>query len=118
MKQSQIMKDARALITNEGNWIKGKYAADKDGRGVRPLSEDAVCFCMLGAIRKVIGCHTETEAKRKAKDLWEGLRMNLPEYCQSNYDEPVIHRLNDIGGHAAVLQHMDNVAAYLEGKGL
>lgn len=56
MKTSEILIKAKEVIVNPENWIKHYYAYDKNrspvGRGTHP---DAVCFCSVGALQKVIG---------------------------------------------------------------
>lgn len=109
-QQAKIIRDARALITNPGNWTTLRYARTKQGHGTDPTFPDAVCFCMLGAIRKA-GCFRgDGIARAQAPEMWEALGMNLPGGIA------FVHTFNDTYGHKAVLQHMDNVAAYLERK--
>lgn len=55
MDTVQILKDARALIADEKNWIQGYYSCDADHAYVLPDTPEAFCFCALGAILKVSG---------------------------------------------------------------
>lgn len=42
----------RELFNNKDKWTKGLYARDKDGFSVDPEGSNAVCFCLVGALRK------------------------------------------------------------------
>lgn len=52
MTPKEVLIAARALISDPGKWTRGDYAIDKDGKTVSVLSQDATCWCALGAIRK------------------------------------------------------------------
>jgi len=49
MKPSEILIAARALVDTPDKWTKGSYAKDGQGRQVPSYSEQAQCFCTLGA---------------------------------------------------------------------
>lgn len=46
---------ARALIDTPDKWLKGHWARDADGGQVFPTNPDAVCYCLVGAIRACDG---------------------------------------------------------------
>lgn len=48
MNTLDVLIAARAKI--EQGWTQGKMARDNDGVSVRPLSDDATCWCAAGAI--------------------------------------------------------------------
>lgn len=50
-----ILQNARNLLTPEGAWIQGAFAADFNGENVLPSDKRAVCWCALGAIAREIG---------------------------------------------------------------
>lgn len=54
-KPSQQLRAARKLLTARSRWTKGYYARNLQGEITEPNSRDAVCFCSLGAMRKVSG---------------------------------------------------------------
>ena len=45
-----IVKEAERLI--RAGWTKGTFARDKAGQGVNPISPQATCFCVLGALTR------------------------------------------------------------------
>ena len=49
----EILIAARAIIAEEKNWAQEAYAKDKDGMFTGVGSSNAVCFCSIGAIRKI-----------------------------------------------------------------
>jgi len=48
----------RELLTDESKWTKRFYAVDSNGEPLPPRSENAVSWCILGAINK---CYTTEE---------------------------------------------------------
>ena len=53
MKTSEILIAAKALIDEPGKWTQGTYARNSDMEEVDSYSEDAVCFCSIGAIYRI-----------------------------------------------------------------
>lgn len=53
MKTSELLIQAKSLIDSPEKWTQQVYARDKDGRTVLVDSEEAVCFCSLGSLRKM-----------------------------------------------------------------
>lgn len=83
MKRSEILTQARDLISDPARWTRGVYARDAEGRETASRSESAVCWCVHGAIRKVTGSVYDT--------LFSGryAQAALPE----GYSE--VHEFND-----------------------
>lgn len=101
MKNSEILIKAKEVISNPENWIQGYFAFDKNkspvGRGDNP---DAVCFCSIGALQKVVvgdsgnvllDIHKVREVK-KVLDIAAG--SNIVDY-------------NDTHTHSAVMEVWD-----------
>lgn len=55
MNVLEALQGARELIATPDKWTQGHIARDKDGEPCDVLSEDAVCFCAIGALYKVVG---------------------------------------------------------------
>ena len=53
-KQATALRAAADLIEPEGAWFQGEYALDAWSYPCSPLDEDAVCWCAMGAIRRVL----------------------------------------------------------------
>lgn len=60
MKHIEILKEVRAILDNPENWIKGAFARNSEGYVVNASSDDATCFCSLGAVRKA--CNNKINA--------------------------------------------------------
>lgn len=58
------LRRARALI--ESGWTQKEYARGKSGRGVNELGNAPVCFCALGAIRRVTRREWDNTEEAKA----------------------------------------------------
>lgn len=52
LKPSEVLSRAADLIEPEGKWTQGDYARDAGGEGRWPSSNDATCWCAIGAIRR------------------------------------------------------------------
>jgi hypothetical protein len=49
---TEVLVAARELIVEPDRWTKRTLAANEEGVGVDPTSEEAVCWCTVGAIQK------------------------------------------------------------------
>lgn len=52
------------LLAKPENWTKGSFAKDKHERLVHPTSQDATCYCLIGALVK---CNSLDEVEQ----VWE-----------------------------------------------
>lgn len=52
-KTHGIVKDIRALLSDRSKWTTGTFARNDQGRVVGARSEEAVCWCLVGAFEKV-----------------------------------------------------------------
>ena len=60
---AQVLRDAKALISDPAKWTQKAAARDIEGAEVAFGDEDAVCWCALGAIwRAVPNNDVETDA--------------------------------------------------------
>lgn len=66
---TQILQAARDLIAKPENWTQDDFARAADGSGVAPHSDEAVCWCSLGAINKVSPPVEDNQTKKLAKIL-------------------------------------------------
>lgn len=53
MKTSEILIKAKEVITDPKNWTQGKFARNALGKTACPTDFDAVCFCSLGALKRI-----------------------------------------------------------------
>lgn len=55
MMTLEVLVKARELLSDPARWTQGCFARTIDGAKVRSRSKNAVCFCSVGALRKVGG---------------------------------------------------------------
>ena len=68
MTPAQALRDAKALIATPETWTRDFMARTKSGRQIGAASENAQCWCCIGAILNVSG-GLFTEASLRAEDL-------------------------------------------------
>ena len=65
----KLLKDARNLIAKRENWTQDDYAKTADGNGVYSKSDEAVCWCSLGALTKLSPTDEDKQVRKLAKSL-------------------------------------------------
>ena len=53
MKSVEVLTKARELISDPAKWTQGASAKNRDGKVVGLMSDDAECFCLIGAIDRI-----------------------------------------------------------------
>lgn len=53
MTPLELLTAGREVIANRDHWTRGAIARDKSRDRVHPTNPKAVCFCSIGALRKV-----------------------------------------------------------------
>lgn len=53
MNAIDVLKSAKALISDPERWTQGVYARDRKGRSVLGWDESAACWCALGAVTSI-----------------------------------------------------------------
>jgi hypothetical protein len=90
----KILIAARALIEDAKRWTTGACARDTDGDIVQLNSDEAYCFCALGAVFRVV---------KKNLDLAFAAEKELEKAASELFGKTMID-VNDELGHAAVLR--------------
>lgn len=102
MKVSAFMTEAKRVIEDPANWTTGWFAKDEFGTMVDSLSENATCFCSLGAL--------ERYAKRELEeDLVGGVR-SLSREAQHRLEcvmGMAVEDFNDYHTHSEVMTMWD-----------
>jgi hypothetical protein len=101
MKDLEIIKGARELISDPERWSQGWYAHDKKGDWADFASDSACRWCAMGAIRK----QTNSTDERDCRYLYELLVG----------DDGSLSLFNDTHTHAEVVALFDAAIARLEG---
>lgn len=58
-RMKQILKEARALITDPEHWTQGDHAIENTGASIDPLNEAAYAWCADGALCRVLNRQPE-----------------------------------------------------------
>lgn len=60
MKVAEALEQVDKLLSKPERYTSGAFARDKDGNIVPPESDEASCWCVAGAVRKVLRVDQET----------------------------------------------------------
>jgi hypothetical protein len=102
MTPVEALKAARALIADESRWTKGHMARGPYGELRDANAPEAVCWCAVGAIRKVTETDDEDTAARRL------LQSAIP-------SGDWIAEFNDRVNHADVLRLFDRAISKATG---
>lgn len=95
----RVLTSARDLIAKENRWTQGALAHDDQGKDIAPESDNARCFCILGALRRVAMQIGNDDAKFHAQKI-------LKKVCGSD-----LISFNDSHGHKDVVRVFDRAIA-------
>lgn len=104
MKHSELLKQAKALIADPHNWIQsGSYAASRDGRSCPTTSDEACCFCAMGAEMRVCRLNNESYTTEAALDHY------LYRACDELWGTRNVVSVNDdhYTGHEQIMELYD-----------
>lgn len=65
MSQQDLLAPVRAVLSSAAAWTKLTYARDAAGNACAPVSDEAVCWCLLGAIEKAYPTHAGSAARQR-----------------------------------------------------
>ena len=99
MKPSELLIKAKAVIADPKHWTQGWYAHNADGFDVESCNPEAVCWCSVGAIDKVV--HEEGVSDTRFKATLYLAEMAGEFGCSSIPD------LNDHSSHETVMKAWD-----------
>lgn len=92
MNTKQILIAARDVIKNPENWTTDVAARDSKGKEVDPKSEEAVCFCTFGALRKVTTHQHQVD--RASALLWNFMTVGIAQYNDDHTHEEVLNKID------------------------
>jgi len=118
MKPSEILSEARNLLSDPDRWTQWYYARDEKGNHRQAQSKDAVCFCSIGAIMKASGRETSIHQKHTGQDL-EYLAQAMRPDRQGMSVGQAITRFNDASdrSHKEVLAAFDKAIVIAQTEG-
>lgn len=113
MKTSELLIAAKAVISKPETWTQGTYARKSVGEGqiglgasIQPYHPSAVCFCSIGALRKV-ACEADpdrfslsSKVLVRAEEFLDIFSVKRGSLCIANF--------NDHNSHEQVLNVFDD----------
>jgi hypothetical protein len=87
MNKKEILTAARALIADRDSWCQGALAQDNLGIEVRPESEEAVCWCAIGAFERI--CFRERDSSPSYELAWASKDLfgeSIPDLNDNGHD--------------------------------
>jgi hypothetical protein len=90
------------LLSDESKWTKGEYARDKDGKPCHSRSQEAVKWCVLGAVNKCYEKQTslayivaqkliKAATKNLSTEEIKRIKMNVIDHWNDNNDYKTIY---------------------------
>lgn len=112
MNSIELLTQTKSLIANPDNWIKKKNALSAKGREVKPSSNRACKFCLLGALDRVSALNGFTYSVRNEAIY----RLEIEVKQVSEYR--CVHWYNDAPKttHSDVIAILDNAIQTLSGE--
>ena len=111
MKTSTILKRAKKLISDPKRWTKNAFAKASDGNVISPESDNAVCWCSMGAVRKA------SFGKSRYDQAKATLEMAAKRFRIVGVDRdvaPIPEDVNDHRDHATVMRMFDSAIRLAE----
>lgn len=103
MKTSEILTQAKQLISDPDHWTTGWYARDSAGEKIHPTQNGATCFCSMGAVYRVVGhCAQAPESTSAFSALASAID---PQKHNGYYN--CIPVFNDFATHKEVMEMWD-----------
>jgi hypothetical protein len=97
----EILTEVRELLSEPGRWTQYASARNVSGDPVPPHSDEAVCFCAVGAFYKV--GYPDSADPKKGNGYWAARQL----VDDSRSDNRSLITLNDSYGRDAVLEVLD-----------
>lgn len=100
------LKEVRELLTDPKHFTQNEMARNEYDEPTYPNAENAMCWCLEGAICKVYGAEYLNNFDG-SNSLWNYLRDVLIHSFPRNHVNGVLWRYNDFRGYEAVLKLLD-----------
>lgn len=111
----ELLKKVRSLLEKKERWTKKAYARTVDGSNTHyPCDKDVVCYCLVGAVRRVEN-GTSEDVKN---DAYEALGREILGK-DSAFPADTIINYNDAKGrkHSQILNLIDRAIKRLQKEG-
>lgn len=104
MKTSELIVQTGLLLADPEKWTRHAYARDAEGVQKKASSPDAVCFCMVGAMKYITGAATDDVLLQKFPVLRP--------YFEADSDQYIFYA-NDNASHAGMMLYLSDLASTL-----
>ena len=104
-QKAEMLGVIRELLTPEARWTKYKLAKDADGYGTGPVEDDAVCWCLEGAI---------VYANGGLDSAFDEIEKALIPFLPVEHISIVAFNDADETFHGNVIELLDTAISYLE----
>lgn len=96
----EILVESKDLLSEESRWAKEAPALQEDSTRAKPVGDEAVAWCLVGAVAK--SCNDEGICPPA---LLKYLDFAVEEYTEGRYDNA--EEFNDIADHNQLMQFFD-----------
>ena len=129
-RRNALLQEAKDLITPREQWTRGALARDEKRNEIEPNDPDAVCWCLGGALGKVVSdCYDQAYADLTGnKDTWDLRDAHERVLCNAVADAilkmmPDVKEREDINGVATFndckkISHSQVLSILDDAKGL
>jgi hypothetical protein len=107
----EAIDEIKALISSPVHWTKGSLARDANNIPVMVDSEDATCWCLLGAREKVLAKYKDPSV---VTDLSNKLYTALSNVLPDPFFDPVNFNDTTVTTHSDIMSVLDRAKARLE----
>ena len=98
----EVVKGMRALLSDEEKWIKSDYAQDNAGKQVSSTNVDATCWCLQGAMNRVM-CKERPEFYDHYSEIYQEIQLFFPHVS-------MIYFIDDRATkHSDVIEKLDSI---------
>lgn len=111
---NQLIKEnliqIKALIKDPKHWIQGESTRDAAGSPTSPFSEKATCFCITGALEKVVYSESNANEVNTVKlyiEIMRSIRNAISVITATSVDQCSVSTYNDSHTHTEVMTLLD-----------
>lgn len=109
--EKTVVLRAKEIIQKPENWTKGVAARDVAGNRIWVSSDKAVCYCMIGAIRKAQLELDPAHQIDPGDESFQKIKKILVSIIPKNFEHPA--NFNDKSSHEEVLEVLRKTAEQL-----
>ena len=113
----RVLKESRQLVAKPENWTQQTMAQNEFKDDVFPTDVNAICFCALGAITKVLNLNLDSVKFTMNLEEQEQLlyiRRLVTQQLEEDIRDEYLTEFNDNHTHTEVLNAFDKTIARLE----